>query len=199
MAAHTKQAVTVFRPLVDPNNRKTEHLIRLPKPAEGWVKCNCDGAVKNSNSISGAAGVIRDCSGNWIGGISRNIGLCAITKAEFWAIYDTLQLAWNMGFRRVQLLSDSQCALSLIQQEMVRPGRLAPLIHDIKGLLRREWIVEISHVFPEGNRSADFLDSHALNLSLGLHILDEPPPGLSCILTDDLHLQGLGLIRICNS
>ncbi|KAK7231993.1 hypothetical protein RIF29_48022 [Crotalaria pallida] len=61
---------------------------------------------------------VRDSNGNWIPGTCRNIGQCSITKAELWAIFDTLSLAWDRGFRKVKLESDSQCVIKMIKASL---------------------------------------------------------------------------------
>ncbi|AES77222.1 hypothetical protein MTR_7g005920 [Medicago truncatula] len=43
--------------------------------------------------------VIRNDSGSWRTGFSRNLGACLILMAKHWGILTILQVAWNKGFR----------------------------------------------------------------------------------------------------
>ncbi|CAI0421512.1 unnamed protein product [Linum tenue] len=40
-----------------------------------------------------------------------NLGMCSITRAELRGVMEGLQLAWDMGFRRVRVELDSRCAV----------------------------------------------------------------------------------------
>ncbi|KAK7274882.1 hypothetical protein RIF29_15983 [Crotalaria pallida] len=66
---------------------------------------------------------VRDSNGNWIPGTCTNIGQCGITIAELWAIFDTLSLAWDRGFRKAKLESDSQCVIKMISEEVTCSSR----------------------------------------------------------------------------
>lgn len=57
----------------------------------------------------------------------------------------------------------------------------------IRGLLERDWNVEVCHVYREAKRSADFLASYALAQELGYHLLEEGPPGIHRFLDDDVN------------
>lgn len=50
--------------------------------------------------------MIQDHLGQWFAGFSSNIGSCDSLTAEFWAICQGLQLAWNEGSRNLCLEID---------------------------------------------------------------------------------------------
>ena len=49
-------------------------------------------------------------------GFAMNIGVCSITAAELWGIFEGLSIAWELGFRKVQVESNSRCAVGLINK-----------------------------------------------------------------------------------
>lgn len=61
-------------------------LIRWDKPKDGWAKLNTDGSALGNPGLAGGGGVIRDCTGRWMVGFSRKIGIASSLTAELWAI-----------------------------------------------------------------------------------------------------------------
>lgn len=51
-------------------------------PRHGWVKLNVDGSRRISFGNVGAGGVLRNSSGDWIGGFAVNLGIGNILDAE---------------------------------------------------------------------------------------------------------------------
>ncbi|CAN1796452.1 Putative ribonuclease H protein At1g65750 [Linum perenne] len=90
-------------------------------------------------------------------------------RAELKAAAIGLELAWNMGARKVHLQVNSQavvCAINTRQQYDYRHSQTILHIHQ---LLTRNWMVEVSHVYRERNRVADLLVHHSHSLCLGSH------------------------------
>jgi ribonuclease HI len=158
-------------------------------PQEERIKLNVDGCSKGNPGVAGAGGVIRDHLGAWIGGFARNIGICSSVNAELWAVYVGLQLAWDRGFRKVDLESDSKVVVGLINGDSVRVDRNYNIIMQIKGMLGRDWEVTTYHVYREANCVADWLANYGLTRDLldrGSDVLEEPPSGLYPLLYYDL-------------
>src|SRR5689334_1263909 len=91
--------------------RKTQPVIRniaWEMPKAGWIKINSDGSMVDDKAASG--GVLRDDKGAWLHGYVRNLGSCSVVMAELWGIIDGLSLAWEQGYRRVWIETDSQIA-----------------------------------------------------------------------------------------
>ncbi|KAE8710815.1 hypothetical protein F3Y22_tig00110319pilonHSYRG00408 [Hibiscus syriacus] len=86
--------------------------IRWHPPPRHWVALKTDGSVcPNTNSAS-IGGFLHDSAGNWICGFTCAIKTSTALQTEFWAIHDGLYLAWQLGFRFVQIQSD---AISVIK------------------------------------------------------------------------------------
>ncbi|CAL1367079.1 unnamed protein product [Linum trigynum] len=127
--------------------------IRWDPPARGWVALNTDGSVKNGQAAAG--GVLRDDSARILKAFAGNIGEVSITRAELEGMVHGLKMAWDEGFRRVVLQTDSQAAIRLIEGAEERtPHFLA--VQSARRLLDRDWQVRLVHVFREGNYAADY-------------------------------------------
>lgn len=69
--------------------------------------------------MSGSAstgGVIQNSCGNWLLDLCTSVDLCSITGAELWGVYQGLTLAWNEGFKKVIVESDSLSVVRMIQK-----------------------------------------------------------------------------------
>ena len=65
----------------------------------------------------GVGGVIRGCQGEWIARFTKSIGICNANCAEEWAILEGLQLAWDLGLKKVILESDAREVITWIIDE----------------------------------------------------------------------------------
>ncbi|KAK9136201.1 hypothetical protein Syun_015531 [Stephania yunnanensis] len=156
-------------------------------PNTGWVKLNVDGASKGNPGPASFGGVMRDERGCWLFGYMGHIGTASSTVAELWAIREGLKLAWQRGFRKILLESDSQTAIQFLTSEIGDSNPLAPLVNECLDLLELDWWVRPQHVLREGNRAADHLANMGAALdNLDILVLDVPPPSLGSILTADV-------------
>ncbi|CAI0549764.1 unnamed protein product [Linum tenue] len=78
-----------------------------------------------------------------------------------------------MGFRQVQVQTDSLSAIQLIGSAGERHPHLA-LVSKVRRLQALEWQVEVVHVYREGNVVADYLASLGHGRSPGDHFVDAP-------------------------
>ncbi|KAE8672002.1 hypothetical protein F3Y22_tig00111877pilonHSYRG00338 [Hibiscus syriacus] len=107
---------------------------------------HADGAVGGQMKMAAAAGVLRDDQGRWISGFARSLGICLALSAELWAIHDSLSLAWNLGFRRIEMETDCAMAVKILKNNsrLERNGAITLLIYK---LLKRDWEVKSSPNF----------------------------------------------------
>lgn len=89
---------------------------RWHPPEDGQMKVNTDGAVCQFSSIATVGGLICNKFGVWVSGFTRNIGSCSILMAELQGILDDLQIAWNLGLKKVVIKTDSKEAIQAIQE-----------------------------------------------------------------------------------
>ena len=114
-----------------------------------------------------------------------NIGLGSITAAELWGVFEGLSLAWDLGFKKIELKSDSRCAIVLLQQNGTSKHKHSHLVHAILSLLQQKWEVKLIHIYRESNFVADFMANYARELIIGSHRFKQPPLGLSMWLDYD--------------
>ncbi|KAK9112949.1 hypothetical protein Scep_020468 [Stephania cephalantha] len=167
--------------------KRPRRWVRWDFPNTGWVKLNVDGASKGNPGPASFGGVMRDEHGCWLFGYMGHIGTASSTVAELWAIREGLKLAWQRGFHKILLESDSQPAVQYLMSEIGDSHPLAPLINECLDLLELDWWVRPQHVLREGNRAADHLANMGAALdNQDILVLDVPPPSLESILTADV-------------
>ncbi|KAL9454363.1 hypothetical protein AB3S75_009869 [Citrus x aurantiifolia] len=165
---------------------KTIQEIGWQAPSESFFKLNTDGS-RLKNGLASAGGLVRDCSGTWQFGFGMNIGLCSVTSAELWGLFQGLHLAWNRGIRYLVAEVDRQCIFQLISSTRTEPNAHLSLINAIKELMNRDWQITIKHIYREANFAADFMAKLAGSLPLGFHDFDNPPNGIGYWLCNDMY------------
>ncbi|KAB5545180.1 hypothetical protein DKX38_013292 [Salix brachista] len=160
-------------------------------PKLGACKVNTDGSRINATGLSGAGGVLRDSTGGWIQGFAVNLGACHILEAELWGIFWGLSLAWDYGFRDVEIECDSDAAVTLLTSITISTHPLYSIISCCKMKIHDHWCCTIKHIYSEQNTAADALATRSYNLDLGLHVYEESPNFLKDILVADAR----GIVR----
>ncbi len=118
----------------------------------------CDGASKGNPGPAGAGMVLEDASGREIAAWGRKIGTATNNAAEYIAMIEGLRRALEMGFKSIEVRTDSQ----LMERQLngkykVKSASLQPLFEESKSLLGKfeKWTVK--HVRRECNKKADKL------------------------------------------
>ncbi|XP_072074464.1 uncharacterized protein [Arachis hypogaea] len=173
--------------------KKKEIHIAWQPPEDGWLKINTDGAISQEHHIAGCGGLIRDSRGRWVAGFLVNIGKGTAFTAEAWGILHGLKLAWDLGFKKIILETDSKIAFQILSKREERDNHPETIIRSISQLIQRDWNVKLCHTYREGNKSADWLAKESLQACLGFHFIDTMPTGLRNIIDDDA--RGVSLPR----
>ncbi|XVE96395.1 hypothetical protein REPUB_Repub02eG0217900 [Reevesia pubescens] len=97
---------------------------------------NVDGAASSNPGSLAAGEVCRDSNGRWLFGFTRKLGWCCIAKAQIYAIFTGLQLAWDHGCRRLILESDSLLAVQKILHPLYDSDPLFNIILACQRLLK---------------------------------------------------------------
>ena len=168
-----------------PGGLRVEKQIAWHQPESNWVKLNTDGAARGNPGLATAGGVVRDEYGTWRGGFAINIGICSAPLAELWGVYYGLCIAWDRGFRRVEVEVDSECVVGFLQTGIQDSHPLSFLVRLCYGFISRDWLVKFSHVYREANYLADGLANYAFSLSLGLHYFESVPEPVASVLLED--------------
>ncbi|CAN1130224.1 Putative ribonuclease H protein At1g65750, partial [Linum perenne] len=114
-------------------------------------------------------GLIRDNLGRCFQAFCCNLGKCSISRAELHGMATGLRVAWDAGYRRVVVQSDSTTALALIAAEGEPLHQHANEVLNIRNLLNRDWTTSLLHVFREANKVADFLVPLGHKQQIGNH------------------------------
>ncbi|CAN1188299.1 Putative ribonuclease H protein At1g65750 [Linum perenne] len=137
----------------------------------GWITLNLDGSVVQRRAAAG--GIVRDNEGRGLLAYSMNLGICSITRAELRGALEGIKRAWEAGYQRVEIQSDSKAAIDiLIDNSAVISHSHAMEVLEFRDWLRRDWEIKIRHVYREANFAADYLASRGHSLPRGSHYFD---------------------------
>lgn len=123
-------------------------------PTEGWCKLNTNGASKGNPGQAGCGDLIRDASGAWIAGFAMNIVIYTAFVAELWGVLKDMEVAWNIGIRKIIIESDSTSVINFLRQGKVTTSS-NKFFKRIFYWQKKEWEVTYSHVLREGNACTD--------------------------------------------
>lgn len=177
------------RMLIDLNkinsNQQMSSNINWEVPATGFVKLNCDGAVRSFYEAAACGGVLRDDNGFFLWGYSVKLGKCTVPQAELWAIIHGLKLAKERGFAQIIVESDSSAAVNFINTGCLSTHQCRPLVNEIHKIMSELGNIRVAHVFREANQVADRLANHGLSLDMFCKVFDVIPDFLSLPLMGD--------------
>lgn len=105
-------------------------------PIDPYIKLNTDGSAIGNPRLVGARRLLRDNSGIWLLGFSLNIGIATNNMAKLATIRQGLLLAWELGFKFIQLEINSIILLSwLTNINATYPSNAMSLICDCRSLM----------------------------------------------------------------
>ncbi|CAL2261052.1 unnamed protein product [Prunus armeniaca] len=114
-------------------NLKSKRKLSWNRPSLGGCKINSDGSRNNTTGQIGVASVLRDATGAWLKGYYVNLGIGSVLEVELWAIFWGLSLAWDSGFRTVEVESDSKIAVTLLNSLTISTHPLFNIISCCRG------------------------------------------------------------------
>lgn len=133
---------------------------------------------EETDNVVGCGGVCRGSSGCWLLGFSINLGTSSVLWAELWAILIMLTLAWDKGFSRVMVKSDSRVVVLLINNGCGPFHPYASIVNQIRNWMSKSWEIRCIHTWREANQVANCLANFARDLGLGTHVWEVPPRGV---------------------
>ncbi|CAN1138929.1 Putative ribonuclease H protein At1g65750 [Linum perenne] len=165
--------------------RRRESLLSWIHPPDDWVKVNTDGSVRAPDNLAAAGGFVRNSHGRILGAFSANLGSCSVMRAELRGADLGLQLAWNLGVKKVILELDSRAAVQSINGEEEFDSRHGPILFHIRQMMQKNWNVKVQHSYRETNRVADLLANWGHDLRLGVHQFSQCPPHIAREIVND--------------
>ncbi|KAK2459136.1 TMV resistance protein N [Trifolium repens] len=163
---------------------KTVRQVKWLPPVDGWVALNTDGAGKDEEN-HGCGGLIRGRSGEWLGGFAKGLGNCNTEVAELWGAWEGLNLAWNLGYRKVDLRLDAMSVVKTLNQKKAMPSFGWNLCKRIWRIMELDWEVHISHTYRKGNLCADALAHMGSNLGSDLMFYECCPHQIRNLVSAD--------------
>ncbi|KAJ7950712.1 Ribonuclease H [Quillaja saponaria] len=84
-------------------------------------------------------------------------------------LVNSLLLGLGLGFKKIQLESDSATAIDMITKDTSSCHPHFIIIQECRSLIKRDWDIQLSHIFREANFAAHWLSNFGVSLKLGLH------------------------------
>ncbi|KAK4260509.1 hypothetical protein QN277_003609 [Acacia crassicarpa] len=125
-------------------------------PPTNVVRIDVDGSVCHHLQAA-CGGVMRDSQGRWLLGFHKNLGLHGVVEAEIYAIWLGLNLANQMGIRKIQIYSDSLDAINAIMRDYHADHPFREIIGKTRDLLYSDWSVELHYTSRRNISCADYL------------------------------------------
>ncbi|CAL1399428.1 unnamed protein product [Linum trigynum] len=166
-------------------------------PHHEWIQIQSDGSVHHDSGKAAAGGLFRDHLGRCHRAFVCNLGSCSITHAELKGAMEGLKIAWEEGYRKIELNLDSETAISIINNHSEDDHRHGQTAAMFRNLLDRDWEIKISHVYRESNCAADYLANVGHDSPFGTHSFDVCDPGLRYWLQYDV--MGIAQERSINT
>lgn len=154
-------------------------------PEEGWVCLNTDRAAKGAPGLAGCGGIFRDDQGRWVRGFTKHLGLTTAFVAELWGVYEGLKMTRELGLSKLVVHLDSLTVVQSITRNEDGNSAGYMLLKNICDLIGMDWEVWVTHIYREGNRSADILANLGCNPGTQHLEFEQVPPCLRNVLFDD--------------
>lgn len=110
-----------------------------------FITLNTNESSLGNPSRSGAGGVARSATGEWLWGLALHLGVTNNTMTELWGIREALVRVWTNGYYRGCLQTDSLLVYKWLTTNEDYPMEFSNLMLDCRWLLSKDWEVHIEH------------------------------------------------------
>lgn len=90
---------------------------------------NTDGASKGTPGPAGGGGVIRDTNGTFHLAFIANFGICSAFKAEFMALSIGIDMAMEMGCKKLVIQVDNEACVHVLKRSEYQGGECYHIIN----------------------------------------------------------------------
>ncbi|KAL4278971.1 hypothetical protein GQ457_03G013830 [Hibiscus cannabinus] len=118
-------------------------------------------------------------------GFSRSLGSWSVLNLELWALHDSLNHAWRLGYRQFKVEVDNLEVSKIVHRKFEALASLS-LVTSIHELCSQEWGITIRHIDSGANVVADKMASVTHNLPVGETIYDALPYFVIILLDHDM-------------
>lgn len=92
------------------------------RPPNGWIKCNYDGAYKDTTRAAGLGWIFRDADGIYLGAGNAKMNATQALEGEVKALIMAMQHAWSRGYTHVIFEGDCKGLVDLITRKKISFG-----------------------------------------------------------------------------
>ncbi|KAK3205475.1 hypothetical protein Dsin_019521 [Dipteronia sinensis] len=164
-------------------------------PSIGWVKLNVDGSCDTNFGSITVGGMLMDHRKKWLRGFVFNKGVGSALEAEL-GLFEGLIIAWNVGFQKIIVESDSLSVVQLLSKGIHVNHPLINIATDCSALIVADWCCILNHVYRERDRLADALAYLGYNMDFGCQLFDVPLSEICKVFQDDW--SGFASSRMCS-
>ncbi|NLM04267.1 MAG: ribonuclease HI family protein [Clostridiales bacterium] len=123
-----------------------------------------DGGSRGNPGEAGIGIVIKDKDGNILKEVSQYIGVQTNNVAEYKALSRGLEIALDMGIKKIKCKLDSELVTKQIKGEYkVKNERMIPMYNMVMPLINEFEEFHIEHIKREYNKEADALANKAMD------------------------------------
>lgn len=169
--------------------------VHWDKPAVGWMKLNTDGSSLGNPGLAGGGGVIRDWTGRWIVGFSRNIGIASSLMAEPWAIQYGLMPCVERNLDMVEIEMDAKAVVDMLGNPQYCNRSISSLLEDCRKMIYEIPQFRVKHCYREANSCADFMARKGTFQDQNFIVFENPPEDMAGVVENDL--SGRSVARRC--
>ncbi|KAK9002871.1 hypothetical protein V6N11_060447 [Hibiscus sabdariffa] len=119
-------------------------------------------------------------------GFAKAIGGSDNLQVELWALLEGLNLAWDQGFERLLVRSDSKQVVNLVNSPSAGSSVLS-LVRAIHCLRQKSWTTIVSWIPHNTNRPTDALAKLVSPSDFSIHVYSDPPMVVDSLLKEDIH------------
>lgn len=127
---------------------------------------------------------------SWLCGFTMTIGEGSIFQVEAKAMLEGIQLAWDSGYRKVEL----ECDNSLLVKSIIAGGAVVSKMMELRllhGMLIRPWVVRLCYIPGTQNAMMDCLAEIVNLILLQFTLMEDPSQSIRELLLNDSNLSGL--------
>lgn len=131
--------------------------------------------MSNTSRVIGCGVFLRDSSGGFIFAFTNRLNSYSVIEAELWGIYHGFFFAWNKGYKKVVVESNSSLAIELLSALNGVNHLHQLLINGIEeiGEGEGEWMWK--KIDRQNNHVADMLAKYYFQLDTECSLFESPP------------------------
>ncbi|GAU41845.1 hypothetical protein TSUD_177560 [Trifolium subterraneum] len=178
------------------HNPKTpilKEIIWHPPPLN-WTKCNIDGASCGNPGIASCGGIFRDHNVDFVLAFAKPLGIASSYFAELCGAMNAIEIAYSKNWFNLWLETDSSLVVAAFKNTS------KPVAWPLRNrwnnvvFLLKHMNCMVTHIYREGNKVADLIANHRLNLPSFLTWNTSPLFINDCLLSNKRGMPNFRLV-----